>query len=77
MFYSLDAVLVKSISDRLLGLCGRLPRFVAAGVLMAATGILLGYSGVSLQIGFTILYGFLGLVTLLSGSIVFLRFIRQ
>lgn len=61
----------------LAGLCGRLPRFVIGGVLMAATGIFVALYGVSLQIGFAILFGFQGILALISGGVVFLRFIRQ
>ena len=57
--------------------CGRLPRFIIGGVLMAAIGMLLAFSEVSLPIGFAILFGFQGIVTLISGGVVFLRFIRQ
>jgi ABC-type uncharacterized transport system permease subunit len=56
---------------------GRLRRFVIEGVLMAATGVFLAFAGVSLEMGFTMLLGFQGLVTLVSGGVVFLRFIRQ
>jgi hypothetical protein len=65
------------LGGALLAWCGRLPRFVIGGVVMAATGALLAFAGVSLQIGFTMLYGFQGLVTLVSGGVVFLRFIRE
>jgi hypothetical protein len=61
----------------LIAWCGRLPRFIIGGVVMAATGVFLAFAGVSLAIGFTILYGFQGLVTLVSGGVVFLRLIRQ
>jgi len=61
----------------LMAWCGRLPRFVIGGVVMAATGVFVAFAGVSLQIGFTMLFGFQGLVTLVSGCVVFLRFIRQ
>jgi hypothetical protein len=57
--------------------CGRLPRFVIGGALMAATGVFVAFSGVSLQGGFAILFGFQGLATLVSGGVVFLRFIRE
>jgi hypothetical protein len=57
--------------------CGRLPRFVIGGALMAATGVLVAFSGVSPQIGFAILFGFSGLVALISGGAAFLRFIRE
>ena len=57
--------------------CGRLPRFFAGGVAMAAAGLLLAFSGVSLPAGFAILFGFLGLMWLVSGAVVFVRFIRR
>lgn len=61
----------------LAALCGRLPRFVIGGVLLAAMGILLAYSGVPLNLGFAILFGFEGVLSLVSGAIVCLRFMRQ
>ena len=65
------------LGGALIAWCGRLPRFVSEGVVMAATGVFLAFAGVSLDIGFAILLGFQGLVTLVSGGVVFLRFIRQ
>jgi len=56
--------------------CGRLPRFVIGGLLMAAMGITVGLSGVSLETGFAILFGFQGILALTSGGVIFLRFIR-
>jgi hypothetical protein len=44
---------------------------------MAATGILLAIARVSLERGFTILYGFVGLLFLISGSIVLSNLLRQ
>jgi hypothetical protein len=61
----------------LAALSGRLPRYVVGGVVMALTGILVAFSRVSLTVGFTILYGFMGLLSLLSGCVVFLLFMRQ
>lgn len=61
----------------LAALSGQLPRFVVGGVLMAATGIVIAASGVSLQTGLAMLFGFQGLLALISGGVVFLRFIRQ
>jgi hypothetical protein len=61
----------------LAALSGQLARFVIGGVLMAATGIVLAFSGVSLQTGLAILFGFRGLLALISGGVVFARFIRQ
>lgn len=57
--------------------CGRLPRFVIGGVMVATAGVFVAFSGVSLQTGFTILFGFQGLVTLISGGVELLRFLRQ
>ena len=48
--------------------CGRLPRLVIVGVVTAITGMLVAFSGVSLETGFTILFGVQGLATLLSGA---------
>jgi hypothetical protein len=58
-------------------LSGQLPRFVIGGVLMAAAGMVLAFAGVSLQIGFAVLFGFQGLLALISGGVVFLQFMRQ
>jgi multidrug transporter EmrE-like cation transporter len=54
-----------------------LPRFVIGGVLMAATGVVLAISGVAMGVGFAILVGCAGLATMVSGSVVFFRFMRQ
>ncbi|MGA3045071.1 MAG: hypothetical protein ABSD67_00485 [Terracidiphilus sp.] len=56
----------------LMVLAGRLPRFAVGGMLMAATGIVLAFSGVSLELGFAILYGAIGLLLFVSGTTVFL-----
>ena len=56
---------------------GRQPRFVFEGALMATTGLLVAFSGVSLDAGFVILFGFQGLLTLASGCVVFRRFMQQ
>jgi hypothetical protein len=55
---------------------GRLLRFVIEGAVMATTGVLLAFSGVSLETGFAILFGFQGLLILAAGCVVFLRFMR-
>lgn len=60
----------------LMAWCGRLLRFVVGGLVMAA-GVCVAFAGVSLEIGFAMLFGFQGLATVLSGGVVFLRFIRQ
>jgi hypothetical protein len=56
---------------------GRLPRFVAGGVMLSAAGILIALNAPSLEVGFAMLWGFAGLLSLLSGCVVFLRFIRH
>ena len=56
---------------------GRLPRFVIGGVLLAATGILLAFSGVSLNMGLSILFGFEGILSLVSGCVVFSILMRK
>ncbi len=61
----------------LAALSGRIPRFVIGGVVMAATGILVAFSRVSLGLGFTILYGLMGALSLVSGLTVFLLFMRE
>lgn len=64
-------------SGAIAALGGRLPRFVIGGLLMAAMGMILAWSGVPLEIGFAILFGFEGVVCLVSGGVVCLRFMRQ
>ncbi len=56
---------------------GRLPRYVVGGVLMAAVGICLGFSGVSFEMGSLILYGSMGMLSLVSGCVVLLHFLRM
>jgi hypothetical protein len=55
----------------------RLLRYEIGGITMVAIGILLALSRVSLNAGLTILYCFAGLLALISGSVVFLHFLRQ
>jgi hypothetical protein len=61
----------------LMALVARLPRYIIGGVIMATLGVLLALRGVSLNTGLTILYGFAGLLSLISGSVVFFLFLRQ
>jgi hypothetical protein len=61
----------------LLSLIGRSSRFIVGGVAMAATGILVAFSRTSLETGFTILYGFIGILSLISGCVVFFAFMRK
>jgi small-conductance mechanosensitive channel len=65
------------IGGALAVVAGRLPRFIIGGVIMAATGIYLAFSGVSLTVGFAILYGLMGLLSLVSGCVVLMLFLRQ
>jgi hypothetical protein len=58
-------------------LSGRIPRFFIGGGVMAAIGISVAFSGVSLGLGFTILFGLMGALTLVSGCVVFLLFLRK
>ena len=55
---------------------GRLPRYVIGGALMAAVGIFLGFSRVSFETGSLILYGSMGMLSLVSGCVVLLHFVR-
>jgi hypothetical protein len=64
------------VGGALEAVCGRMPRFIIGGALMAATGLIVALSGVPLDLGFAIIFGLQGLVTLASGCLVFLRFIR-
>jgi MFS family permease len=61
----------------LAAIAGRLPRFVIGGVVMAVTGLALAFSRASLGTGFAILYGLMGALSLLSGCVVFLLFMRK
>lgn len=55
---------------------GRLPRYVIGGVLMAAEGICLSFSRLSFEMGLLILYGSMGMLSLVSGCLVLLHFLR-
>jgi hypothetical protein len=57
-------------------LCGRAPRFFLVGGIIAFTGIAVALSPVSLTAGFAILWCVTGLAILVSGSLVFARFLR-
>ena len=61
----------------ILALAGRLPRFYTGGAIMAAAGIVVAFARVSLEAGFVILYGLMGLLSLISGCAVLLLFLRQ
>jgi len=61
----------------LLAVSGRQLRSVVGGVLMAVIGISLAFSTVSLEMGFTILYGSIGIFALVSGVIVLSLLVRK
>jgi hypothetical protein len=52
-------------------------RYSIGGAVMVALGILLAFSRVSINAGLTILYCYAGLLPIISGSVVFLHFLRQ
>lgn len=56
---------------------GRAWRFVFQGAVIAATGILLGVYDFGFETGWAILYGVAGVIALISGAVVLLRFLRQ
>ena len=58
-------------------MAGRSPRFMIAGVLMAATGIFVAVSGFPVETGFAALFGLPGLLILVSGVTRLLRMLRQ
>jgi MFS family permease len=58
-------------------LCGRLPRFIFAGVLTALAGVLLAYVDISMDLRFAALFGFQGVVALISGGVTLVRFFNQ
>jgi hypothetical protein len=58
-------------------LFGRSLRFVVSAVLAVAAGIWLAQSDLELGLAFAILWGGLGLISLISGTVVLLRFLRQ
>jgi hypothetical protein len=52
-------------------------RYAIGGVVLIAMGTLLAFSKVSLALGLTILYGFAGLLAVISGCVMFILFLRQ
>jgi|ERR1035437_2799906 hypothetical protein len=56
---------------------GRSRRFVVSGLLDAVTGIALAFARISVENRLGILFTVMGIVALLSGCVVFVRFIRQ
>ena len=58
-------------------LLGKLPRFYITGALSLAAGILLSLSDFSLEISTALFMDFVGVLAIISGVIVLLRFLRQ
>lgn len=56
---------------------GRLPRYVIGGCFMAVLGICLGFCKLSFEVGSLILYASMGILSLLSGCVVLLLFLRK
>jgi hypothetical protein len=52
-------------------------RFVLGGLLMAGAGILVSFQGLPLEMGFAVFFGFVGVLALVSGAIVFSQFMRR
>ena len=55
---------------------GQTLRFRIVAAISAATGILLAFTALSMQLCLAIFFGMSGLITLLSGLVVFIRFMR-
>lgn len=58
-------------------LIGQTLRFRMVGALNAATGILLAFNGLPIEISLGIFYGVSGLASLVSGLVVFIRFMQK
>jgi hypothetical protein len=56
---------------------GKIPRFVIGGVIMAGVGIVVGLNRFSLGMGQAILYGVMGVLSLCSGVVVLVIFLRK
>jgi hypothetical protein len=56
---------------------GRSLRFVVTAVVAVMAGLWMTLTNVPLDLGFAILWGGLGLISLISGTVVLLRFLRQ
>ena len=56
---------------------GRSWRYWVTAVVALAVGTWLTFTNVELGLGFAILWGGLGLISLISGTVVLLRFLRQ
>jgi len=56
---------------------GRSLRYWVTAVVAVSAGVWLAFTNIELGLGFAILWGGLGLITLTSGSFVLMRFLRQ
>jgi hypothetical protein len=61
----------------IVAVAGRLPRFVVGGVIGAVVGCVAGLDRLTLALGFTLVYGVMGLLSLISGCVVLLLFMRR
>jgi hypothetical protein len=57
--------------------CGHQPRFIVSGSIVAVSGVVIAMSEVSLSIGFAILFGLTGVLSLVSGAVVLSRLLRH
>jgi hypothetical protein len=60
-----------------MAICGRLPRLVFAGVLMALAGVPLAFIDIPVELGMAALFGFDGVVALLSGGVTLVHLLNQ
>jgi hypothetical protein len=61
----------------LTGSCGRSPRFYFSGLVMAATGLGVAFARLPMETGFLILFGVMGVLELIMGSIAWMRFLHE
>ena len=61
----------------IMAIAGRLPRFIVGGLVWAVVGCVAGLSRLSFAEGFTLVYGVTGLLSLISGCVVLLLFMRR
>jgi len=61
----------------IVAVAGRLPRFIVGGVIGAVVGCVAGLDRLTLALGFTLVYGVMGLLSLISGCVVLLLFLRK
>jgi hypothetical protein len=61
----------------LIGWRGRMVRLMAGGALLLVSAVLLALSSIPVQIGMAVLFGLQGLYYLITGGVVFLRFMHD